>query len=94
MTWKITFDPVKRERALRERGLEFLDARLVFEGETFTYEDRRRDYGETRRITVGFLAGRMVLVGWVARRKARHVFSMRKANEREIAAYRQQFEEG
>lgn len=94
MPWRITFDPAKRERTLRERGLDFRDARLVFEGETFTFDDARRDYGEARRITVGFLAGRMVFVGWVARSGARHVFSMRKANEREIEAYRQQFEEG
>ena len=94
MNWKITFDPAKRERALQERGLDFIDATLVFEGETFTFRDERRDYGETRRITLGFLAGRMVVVGWVARGGARHVYSMRKANEREAKAYRQQFEEG
>ena len=94
MIWKLIFDPDKRERTLRERGLDFLDAKLVFEGESFTFNDERRDYGEIRRITVGLLAGRMVVVGWVARGRARHVFSMRKANEREIKAYRQQFEEG
>ena len=94
MNWKITFDPAKRERALHERGLDFLDAKLVFEGETFTFRDQLRDYGEARRVTVGFLAGRMVVVGWVARGGACQVFSMRKANEREIKAYRQQFEEG
>ncbi len=94
MSWKIAFDPAKRLRTLRERGLDFLDTKLVFEGETFTFDDERRDYGEVRRITVGFLASRMVVVGWVARGEARHVFSMRKANEREIKAYRQQFEEG
>jgi uncharacterized DUF497 family protein len=94
MNWKITFDTAKRLQTLRERGVDFLDAKLVFEGETFTFDDERRDYGEVRRITVGFLAGRMVVVGWVARDEARHVFSMRKANEREIKAYRQQFEEG
>lgn len=91
---KITFDPLMRERTRRERGLDFLDAGRVFEGETFTFDDLRRDYGESRRVTVGFLAGRMVIVVWVARGKARHVVSMRKANEREIKAYRQQFEEG
>lgn len=94
MNWTIIFDPDKRERALRERGLDFLDAALVFEGETFTFDDRRRDYGETRRITVGSLTGRMVIVVWVGRDNARHVVSMRKANEREIKAYRQQFEDG
>jgi uncharacterized DUF497 family protein len=83
MKWTITFDPDKRERTLRERGLDFLDA-TVFEAETFTFDDRRRNYGERRRITVGFLAGRMVIVVWVGRAKARHVVSMRKANEREI----------
>ena len=94
MNWKIIFDPAKRERTLRTRGLDFLDAKRVFEGETFTFDDGRRDYGEIRRITVGFLAGRMVVLSWVARDNDRHVFSMRKANERELKAYRQQFEEG
>jgi uncharacterized DUF497 family protein len=94
MRWKITFDPAKRERTLRERGLDFLDAGLVFEGETFTFDDDRRDYGERRRVTVGFLAGRMVMVVWVRRARTRHVVSMRKANEREIKAYWQQFEKG
>ena len=94
MTWTIAFDLAKRERAWRERGLDFADAALVFDGETFTFDDKRRDYGERRRITAGFLAGRMVVVVWVERGKARHVVSMRKANERELKAYRQQFEEG
>ena len=90
---QITYDPAKREATLRERGLDFLDARRVFGGETFTFDDARRDYREKRRISVGFLEGRMVVVGWVERAGARHVFSMRKANEREIKAYRKQFAE-
>jgi len=92
MPWTISFDPAKRARTLRERGLDFRDAAFVFAGETFTFADQRRDYGETRNITVGFLAGRMIVVGWVPRGRIRHVFSIRKANEREIKAYRQQFE--
>jgi uncharacterized DUF497 family protein len=39
------------------------------------------------------LAGRMVVVGYVQRGSARHVFSMRKANNREIKTFRQQLEE-
>jgi len=31
---RITFDPAKRERTLAERGLDFEDASLVFEGVT------------------------------------------------------------
>lgn len=94
MAWAISFDPAKRERTLHARGLDFRDAVFVFEGETFTFADRRRDYGEPRNITIGFLAGRMIVVGWVPRGRTRHVFSMTKANEREIEAHRQQFEKG
>ncbi len=82
---RITFDPAKREKALAERGLDFLDAELVFEGMTLEVEDVRKAYGETRVICYGFLAGRMVVIGYTPRGAERHVFSMRKANEREQA---------
>jgi uncharacterized DUF497 family protein len=45
---KITFDPVKRQAALNERGLNFADAAIVFAGPTIAVQDMRRDYGETR----------------------------------------------
>ena len=50
---------------------------------TVEVEDTRKDYGETRIICFGLLAGRMVVVGYTPRGADRHVFSMRKANERE-----------
>ena len=43
------------------------------------------DHGETRIICYGLLAGRVVVVGYTPRGADRHVFSMRKANEREKA---------
>jgi uncharacterized protein len=82
---RITFDPSKREKALAERGLDFADAALIFEGVTLEIEDIRKEYGEKRIICYGMLAGRMVVVGYTPRGADRHVFSMRKANEREQA---------
>jgi hypothetical protein len=79
----ITFDPIKRDKALSERGLDFEDAALIFAGITLEVEDTRKDYGETRVICYGMLEGRMVVVGYTPRGADRHVFSMRKANERE-----------
>ena len=79
----ITYDPVKRQRTLEERGLDFEDASIVFSGITFEVVDTRCDYGEERRICFGRLAGRIVVVGFVQRGELRHVFSMRKANARE-----------
>ena len=43
------------------------------------------NYGEKRVICYGLLAGRVVVVGYTPRGADRHVFSMRKANEREKA---------
>ena len=80
---RVTFDPSKREKALSERGLDFEDAALIFSGVTLEVEDTRKDYGETRIICYGMLEGRMIVVGYTPRGADRHVFSMRKANERE-----------
>ena len=68
---------------MTERGLDFEDAKYVFQGVTVEVEDLRKDYGEMRVLCYGILAGRMVVVGCVPRGADRHVFSMRKANERE-----------
>jgi uncharacterized DUF497 family protein len=82
---RIAFDPSKRARTLAERGLDFADAALIFAGVTVEIEDTRKDYGEKRIICYGLLAGRVVVVGYTPRGADRHVFSMRKANEREKA---------
>ncbi len=56
-------------------------------GITFEFEDLRHECGEPRIISIGFLKGRMVLVGYVPRGRSRHVFSMRKCNAREIKRF-------
>jgi len=80
---KITFDPAKRDKTLADRGLDFEDAAKVFAGVTLDIEDTRKDYGEIRMISFGYLESRMVVVGYTSRDAGRHIFSMRKANERE-----------
>jgi uncharacterized DUF497 family protein len=92
MPWTITFDPAKREWTLRERGLDFLEAEEVFSGKTYDIPDRRREYGEARINTIGYLRGRMVIVCWTPRNNARHVISMRKTNEREKKRYGEELE--
>jgi uncharacterized DUF497 family protein len=101
---KISCDPAKHAKTLRERGLRFEDAAEVFAGVTFDDPDLRRDYGELRIITIGVLRGRVMVVVWTPRGEARHsasktrvnaliVISMRKANEREKAQYGHRLEE-
>jgi len=80
---RITFDSTKRLRTLEARGLDFEDASHVFAGTTIEVDDTRKDYGERRIVCYGLLSGRLVVVGYTPRGKTRHVFSMRKANNRE-----------
>lgn len=80
---RISYDPAKRDKTLSERGLDFEDAVEVFQGLTVEVEDARKDYGERRILCFGLLAGRLVVVGYTPRGTVRHIFSMRKANDRE-----------
>ena len=89
---RITFDPAKRATTLADRGLDFEDAAIVFEGVAVEVEDTRREYGEPRIICYGLLSGRLVVVGYTQRGATRHVFRMRKANDREKARLAPYFE--
>lgn len=60
----------------------------MFAGDTVDFEDDREDYGEHRYVCIGYLKGCMVVIVWTPRGADRHVFSMRKANEREQKKYR------
>ena len=96
---RITFDPAKRERTLRQRNLDFRDAPTVFAGPRFTFEDKRFDYPESRYITVRLLDGRMLILVWTPKEEidgeeCRHMISMRKANGKEQARYLQRLGEG
>jgi uncharacterized DUF497 family protein len=50
---RITFDRTKRDKTLKERGLDFRRSREVFATTYLTRADDRREYGEQRFITTG-----------------------------------------
>ena len=64
---RVSYDPAKRDRTLIKRGLDFDDAVQVFVGVTVDAVDDRRDYGEQRWQTYGFLRERLVTVIWTNR---------------------------
>ena len=76
----IEYDEAKRATTLHERGLDFADAARVLDGPTLEQLDSR---GEPRTISMGMLDGRVVVLVWIPRGKARRIISMRYANERE-----------
>ena len=83
-----SWDEAKRRRTLAERGLDFADAEQVLAGRRqYTRRDDRREYGEPRFITVGFLRDRFVAVVWTPRDEGRHIISMRYGHAREKARF-------
>lgn len=52
---EFVWDEDKRQKNLEQRGVDFLYAALIFEGETLTKEDDRENYGEIRFISLGLI---------------------------------------
>ena len=80
---RVTCDPAKRQRTLLERGLDMNRAKEIFAGLHLTRVDDRRDYGELRFVTVGWLDERLVTLVWTPRGRSRRIISMRHCHERE-----------
>ena len=86
-----SWDEAKRQITIAQRGLDFADAELVFVGRSATLPDERRDYGEPRFITAGWLHGRFVVVVWTPREGGRRrIISMRYGHADEEEYYREQ----
>lgn len=81
---EISFDPVKREATLRERGLDFAEAGRVFDGRVVNAVDDRFDYGEVRHLTYGWLDDQAVAIVWTERDNGCRVISMRRMHQWEI----------
>lgn len=84
----ITYDPAKRAATLTHRQLDFRDAAEVFHGRHATRIDDRKDYGEVRHITAGYVGGRFVVIVWTQRGEDRHVISMRHGHAKEEGRWR------
>ena len=87
---KVAWDEHKRQRSLVERGLDFADAKKVLLGDQYTFRDDRREYGELRYITAGYLEGRFVVVTWTPRHGGPRIISMRHGHDQEEERYREQ----
>lgn len=90
---RFEWDADKDKTNIEKHGLSFDDAEIVFSGPCLTFEDDRADYGEKRFVTLGSLAGRVVVIVHTPRPPAERIISMRKANQREREIYQQRLGE-
>lgn len=89
---KLSWDETKRQTTLIERGLDFADAGKVLMGRQYTRLDERRNYGEVRNITAGYLDDRFVVITWTPRDGGRRIISMRYGHEQEEARYQKRMD--
>ena len=83
------WDEAKNRINFAKHGLRFEDAEIVLDGPCLTFADDRFDYGEDRLVTLGELAGRLVVIAHVPRDEATRIISMRKGNRREKEIYQE-----
>lgn len=88
------WDENKRQITLLQRGIDFIDAVLVWD-DPFRQEriDRRNEYGETRYQTIGKSPLGILFVVYTVRiysegKPINRIISVRPAKDREIAQYR------
>jgi uncharacterized DUF497 family protein len=83
----------EKDRANRiKHGVSFSDATEVFQNIRLTAIDSRRDYGETRKITIGEAHFGVCVVVCTERDDVVRIISARRANERERKKYYEHIE--
>jgi uncharacterized protein len=82
-----SWEEAKRLRNIKSHGLDFVGAEAIWDNFTVTREDLRQDYGESRWVTFGLLAGEVVVLVHTERGGEMHIISLRKAEKYEARYY-------
>ena len=83
----ITWDELKRQKNIKDHGLDFAGCEAIWDNFTITREDIRQVYGERRLVTFGLLEGTVVVLVYTERRRGPHIISLRKAEKYEARYY-------
>lgn len=93
---RFSWDLLKSEANLAERGFDFHFATLIFDGPSLERYDDRQNYGEKRIVALGIADGILLTVVYTDRAEGggdvvRRIISARVSNRRERKAYHQAF---
>ena len=75
------WDEAKRATNLRDHGVDFEDAALIFAGPVIEADDTRVDYGEPRLRAVGQVDGEFFMVAYTWRGQNRRIISAWRLND-------------
>ncbi len=83
----ISFDKAKETANIAKHGMSLAAANELEWNTALIWPDIRRDYGETRWVSIGYIGLRLYVVVFTQRGQAIRIISLRKANTREIRRY-------
>jgi uncharacterized DUF497 family protein len=82
------WDKEKNAANIKNHGIDFLDAALIFENPTIEAIDDRADYGEVRHIALGLSCDTVLHVVYTWRDESVvRIISARRANRRDAEKY-------
>ncbi|MDR2727816.1 MAG: BrnT family toxin [Chitinispirillales bacterium] len=85
---KLEWHESKRQKAMRERGLDFGMAQAIFaDPNSKEYVDDRFDYGENRRRIYGLCFDACMCITYTIRNGAYRIISIRRVHEKERKIY-------
>ena len=90
MTEKLTWDEAKRQKTLKERGLDFADMAAFDWDNALTLEDSYSNRAELRFISIGHLPSALVVAVWCYRDDETRIISLRRATRKERKLYEQE----
>lgn len=85
---ELEWDEAKRQKTLKERGLDFsLAAFVLSDPDMVQYVDKRKNYNEIRYIAYGMVFGEVLRLCYTWRGKKVRVISIHKIHEKEKEKY-------
>ena len=84
---EIEFDPAKDQINLEKHGISLAAAAEMDLSQAIVIEDSRVDYGETRFLAYGPIAGRLHVLWFTMRPPVIRAIGLRRANRRERKKY-------
>lgn len=86
-TMEFEWDELKRAVIFKERGVDLLNAALMFEGSVLILPDNRKDYGEERWKAIGEVEGTLLVLIYTERESNVRLITAWKAGRKDRRAY-------
>lgn len=84
------WDERKNHTNIRKHEFDFHEAEKVFQGPFLIFTDKKRNYGEDRFITLGFIEDILVALSYALRDETVRIISLRKATAAERRLYEEE----